>query len=602
MRLNRLAKVSLITLTCLSLAAIAAGVTVVNIDWKPVIEARASDSLERPLRIGALTIDWGNPTRVEIKDLTLANAAFGSEPEMIRIASASGDVALWPLLKGELRYRTLNVAGLHILLERDKDGRGNWEFGSGGGSGGIVPKNRREFPTLLKAVLDKGDIRYRTGSGKTIAIGLSSATIRSAGESQPVLLAADGSYNGNPINLVGETASFEVLRDASLPFGTNLSLASRTAVVDFQGSMMEPLDFEGVRGRLTGRANSFSDLLRVFGSDIKIAERFEIDGIFARTGDRWTLNDANGRLADSILKGNAALTEHPRGEPDEITVDLGTDRMDFDRLTKGLQGGKSDPALTMASEIDTRLALRLDAGTARYKGWQAEKLSLETHLAPGSIAVKRLSFGFGNGTILASGTLASVGRGGRLELTAAAEGVEAATLAQRLGNDENLLTGKIDIRADLAMEGRTWTTGLRDSDGSAVFAMTGGRAARAMVEKLSTDIRGFLREGSGQVGVGCFYSTASLRKGVATLAPLRLRTGEAAFNGGGTIDLPNRTVDIRVKSDREASGTLALDIPLHISGAIADPGVGPGKDAPLPAAKPVESPYVKELADKKACR
>jgi len=609
MHFSRLAKISMVSAITLVLLGTAGGIALTRIDWKPVIESRGSRSLERSLQIGSLSIKWGmNPT-VDLRDLTLSNAPWGSEPEMLTIARASGQVELWPLLRGHLRYRTLSVDGLKLFLERNPEGRGNWQFGEGDSSpdtsGGpaLIPANRQQFPTLLKAVLDKSEVRYKTSSGSILDVDLTSLTVRSDGDTQPVFLAADGAYNGTPINLVGETASFEVMRDATLPYGANLSLASRSAVVDFQGSMMEPLDFEGVRGRLTGRAGTLTDLIRAFGSDIAIKERMELDGLFARTGDRWTLTEANGRLADSVLKGNVMLREHGRHEPDEISLDLNADTLDVDRLTKSFKESKGgDPTLTLADEIDTRLAMRLSAGVIRYKGWPAEQVNLDGSLLPGAIHLDRLSFRFGGGTIVASGRLLTDQSGGRLTLNASVEDVEAGSLARRLGNTDDLLTGKIDIRADLAMTGKTWQSGLNDSDGSAVFAMSGGRAARAMIEKLSTDLRGLFRDSSGQVQVGCFYSGANLRNGIATLSPLRLRTSEAAFNGGGTIDLRNRTVDIRVKSDREASSTLALDIPLHISGAIADPGVGPGKDAPLPRSAPIDSPFVKELADKKACR
>lgn len=609
MHFSRVAKISMVSAITLVLLGAAGGFALTRIDWKPILESRGSRSLERDLRIGSLSIVWGMNPVVEVRDLALSNAAWGSEPQMLRIAHASGQVELWPLLRGHLRYRTLSVDGLKLFLERNPEGRGNWQFGEGESSPdtsaapALIPANRQQFPTLLKAVLDKSEVRYKTSSGALLDVDLTSLTVRSDGDTQPVFLAADGAYNGTPINLVGETASFEVMRDATLPYGANLSLASRSAVVDFQGSMMEPLDFEGVRGRLTGRAGALTDLLRAFGSDIAIKERLELDGLLARTGDRWTLTEANGRLADSRLKGSVMLREHDRHEPDEISVDLNADALDLDRLTKSFKESKGgDPALTLADEIDTRLAMRLSAGQVRYKGWPAEQVNLDGSLLPGAIHLDRLSFRFGGGTIVASGRLITDDSGGRLNLNASVEDVEAGALAQRFGNTDNLLSGKIDIRAAFAMAGKTWKTGLSDSDGSAVFAMSGGQAARAMVEKLSTDIRSLFRDSTGQVQVGCFYSSANLRNGIATLSPLRLRTSEAAFNGGGTIDLRNHTVDIRVKSDREASGTLSLDIPLHISGAIADPGVGPGKDVPLPGVARIDSPFVKELADKKACR
>ena len=67
-------------------------VLLVTADLRPLIERYARTSLHRRLAIGALRIGWGNPLTVELRDLDLANAPWGSAPDIVHIESISAEV------------------------------------------------------------------------------------------------------------------------------------------------------------------------------------------------------------------------------------------------------------------------------------------------------------------------------------------------------------------------------------------------------------------------------------------------------------------------------------------------------------------------------
>jgi uncharacterized protein YhdP len=104
--------------------------------------------------------------------------------------------------------------------------------------------------------------------------------------------------------------------------------------------------------------------------------------------------------------------------------------------------------------------------------------------------------------------------------------------------------------------------------------MTGGRVTRDLLEKASTDLRSLFRKGEGAVPIACLLGVLTLRDGVATIAPLRLRTPDATLIGGGQIDLVRQRVDLTVKSQNEAS-VFALGVPLHVTGGFGKIGVAP---------------------------
>src|SRR5258707_643652 len=78
------------------LVVVSVVVVVAAVVVQPVVERYMTWKLDRRLAFGRLEVTCGNPLAVEIRELRLANAPWGSGPEMVRIDSVSArlDVAL----------------------------------------------------------------------------------------------------------------------------------------------------------------------------------------------------------------------------------------------------------------------------------------------------------------------------------------------------------------------------------------------------------------------------------------------------------------------------------------------------------------------------
>ena len=105
--------------------------------WRDTASEILSESIGRELRIdGAFEPDLGLTTRVEVGEVSLANADWGSEPIMVRVEKLAFEIALLSLVSGPIRIRSLEIDGADILLEVTDDGRGNWEFEDNGEENG----------------------------------------------------------------------------------------------------------------------------------------------------------------------------------------------------------------------------------------------------------------------------------------------------------------------------------------------------------------------------------------------------------------------------------------------------------------------------------
>jgi uncharacterized protein involved in outer membrane biogenesis len=267
-RIVRSVSLGLAALAILLLLAVGAGALYLSrADLKPLVEQEASEALGRRVSFGSFHVRWANPLGVDFTDLVIANAPWGSKPEMVRIGKFSAQLAVGPLLRGVLHYRRLRMADVTVVLERDPAGVGNWKFGGSAGAGGLglVPKNRTQFPTLIDFIGEQGLVTYRTRSGNLLRIRLDRVEIAAPDAHTAVELLAEGAYNDVRARLDATTESYAVLRDDDVPFGTRFTLAGPDTDIAFSGTMQEPLDFEGVRGELSVEARTLDDLIAAMG-------------------------------------------------------------------------------------------------------------------------------------------------------------------------------------------------------------------------------------------------------------------------------------------------------------------------------------------------
>lgn len=621
MSLKRVVMVVLGVLGALvALGAIAIAV-LVTIDLRPYIESYATRSLDRRLAIGALRIGWGNPLTLELRDLRLANAAWGSRREMIEIKSLSAEVDAWSLLRGVFRFRQLDVVKPRIVLERNADGIGNWRFGASGattaGGIGVVPKNRTQFPTLLDAHLHDGEVAYRTSSGHVLQIDMHEATIRSGGDDQPVTMAFDGAYNGAPAQLSVEAQPFAEMRNASVPFGIAFSFSSPSSTAEFKGTLTEPLDFDGVQGTLKLEGRDLGGFLKMLDAEAAADFPFSVAGTLQRAGAHWQLGDAKGKLAASAFTGTLAIQEAGRGEPDDLTLALDFATLDLRPLLAG--EGKSAVAgvgdlgtlsLRLGDKGGTNIDAALKAKQIDYGPTRLADVAVRAVITSGQIAVKQLTLAFAGGTIDASGAANTVPAGSRIAASVGFSGIDAARVLDTLGAGAGQFAGIFEGGAVLEMSGPTVGEALKASRGSAVLAMRQGKIARALLERATTDLRSLFRKGEGSAPINCLLGIVDLRNGLGKISPLRLQTNEASLIGGGQVDLLRDRLDLTVKSEASSTGFLALDVPFQISGDFATLSVRAAigastawLDAPAGnMSVRVLPPNLQELAERNPCQ
>lgn len=581
----------LVVFGILIVLVIGTAVALVKVDPRPLAERYVSKMLDRQVRIGSLTIHWGDPLHIEIGDLRLANAQWGSVPDMLRVEHLTADVDAKALWSGLLRYQHLTITKPVLVLERNPEGIGNWRFEQASrtpqpnqeGGMAVVPKNRRQFPSLLDFRLREGLVTYRTYSGHVLRIRLDDVTIGATGDNAFVDVEAKGAYNDADIRLKGQTQSFGAMRDATVPFGTTFSLRRQSAKLDFTGTMREPLDFEGVQGPIRITTDKLSDILSIFHMNLAADPAATLTADLSRQGNLWNLMDGKGNIASSNFKGKLMVLEGNRGATDDISTDLSFDQLNLNKLLskdtgddaekKSSAKGWTELSLQTPAEDAPRVAAKIAAKQMTYGNIQIGDLFLDGKAGPGDVTLNETRFSLANSQFYMGGALKPDGDGSRLSASLSLEDGKIERFINLLFGESADVQGRIDGKAVINLRGSTLGEGLKNSNGALVLSVTEGQIARALLEKIATDLRALFRRGKGTAKISCMLGVMQLKNGMGTIESFKLRTPEANLNGEGRIDLSKQSIDLFLQSEADSTGFFALDVPLQISGNWKNPKI-----------------------------
>jgi len=360
-------------------------------------------------------------------NVRIANPADGQATYLADVRRLDMDVALWPLLRGRLQLRRVELVEPVIHLERLPDGRGNWESPIFAGD----PDGGREIG-IDSLRLSEGRLDYRTADGQRL-IALSGLSGRFSAETipGPLDIALEGRAAGRAFAI--ELALDRPLQDGRIPASGKGRLGDLTA--DYRGLVAAGggLPTRATDGRLSietpSLAAAIGDLAAIAGHDAPSGSLLALAEMpLALAADIATEQDASAsmRLTQASL-GETALSGEMTLRPGAVwrlEAALSGDRLDLDRIVEriddpvalerallalegpaGLDGGLDFDldALSLGDGVISRLALRLETEAGRWRlprltaqGPGASRLSLalsQPEDAPGAAGSLYLAAG-----------------------------------------------------------------------------------------------------------------------------------------------------------------------------------------------------------------
>jgi AsmA protein len=609
-------------------------------DYKGRIEQLVRSSTGRELSLpGKLHLSVFPWIALELGPASLGNPpGFPSQP-FISVRHAVLRVKLLPLLGKRLQIGRVVIDGLDVRLERDAQGRGNWQGLSAGGAPASKASQSQSVPVLAGlagVVIENASVRYRDIIADHVDLTVGRVA---AGRTVPVDLRLDltPSRAAQPLELTAKLLATvepgeQRYRLDSVALGGTLHLKADGPAVPWQLAAPDvridltarTLDAPAItlqvasaritasaRGTRMGDAPIVDAAFRLepfspreFVSRIGYAQPATRDpralsslaasGALRYTGDEVQLSNLDVRLDDSTLRGSAAITNLATKAS---RFDLTIDDIDLDRYRARATAqprADAEPAgKPSAIPTDLLKTLQTDGRVTIGRATVAGVHLTDVHVGIAShggllrIAPARATL-YGGAY---SGEISVDARGPTplASLDQKMTNIDVAPLLEDFAKTRRL-SGRGNVATRLTARGRTVDAMLSTLNGRMTADLKMGAVegfdlwfeierAMSLIDKHT------LAGGSdsGRTVFDTFRASADIKNGVATTRDLEIASRNLHVTGGGTANLVTDTIDYRVKAtvlagspaNSSASGAPLVDVPVTITGTFASPKVRP---------------------------
>lgn len=250
--------------------------------YKPRIAEAVRDATGRDLTIaGDLNLRIGLSPSVAVEGVTLENAAWAGNPNMVEIDSFEARVNLLPLISGTVEVERLVLNGATIRLARNADGAVNFDFapppGDGQAPGEAAPAAPPEpaasgdgavsLPVVrLVEIRDARVIYSDAVAGLERTARIDTLTIAGDSAADPLELVFEGGVDAVPVAFEGRIGAPEEMLAPTRPWPVGLSGELAGAAWSLEGTIAEPTAARGldlafiVEGEELGRLSELAAL------------------------------------------------------------------------------------------------------------------------------------------------------------------------------------------------------------------------------------------------------------------------------------------------------------------------------------------------------
>lgn len=224
---------------------------------KPRIEVAVEQATGRTLALnGPIGLKLSLWPTVELRDVALANPPGFSRPQMATLNRLDLQLAVFPLLHGQIAIDRLVLVNPNILLEVNAQGQSNWQFkpapsaspsATTPGSSGKANSSGSQV-SVSNVQIQDGTLAWRDDrTGKTDSLALTQLSATSESPASPMQLNLKAAYDNVPFTLGGEVGPLERLQqpDVVAPWPVKLNLAIARATISVDGSLTKPLQGRG---------------------------------------------------------------------------------------------------------------------------------------------------------------------------------------------------------------------------------------------------------------------------------------------------------------------------------------------------------------------
>jgi uncharacterized protein involved in outer membrane biogenesis len=555
---------------------------------------------------GDLDVALSLAPRIRMQEVRFDNAAWAHDPQMITAKEAELTIDLRELLRGRLVFPKVRLAQPVVSLERARDGQRNWILKE-------TDDGTAAAPEVRQLTIDQGVIRYRDvviGADLKVDVTMRSDT----SEERPTRIMFSGKYLGRA--LAGEARAGPVLslQNTSEPFPMWIRLRMGETVVEADGSFTDIAHFSTVDAQLKIRGPDWSRLYPVIPLPLPSSPPYSFEGRFRREGDQYIYENFTGRVGGSDISGNATYLYRERRPL--LKANLSSRLLDLKDLgpiigiksaAKGAdtkpraadpkrrpsanaarEGGPAEGTAGNAVRVLPHDPFKLDRiqvidasvslNARQFRRPDAlplENIGAQLTLDGGVLKLAPLNFGFAGGQIRSAITLDARQNPIKSDATI---NLRKARVDQLFPTVELMKdsAGLLGAHLKLKGTGNSIASMLSSASGEMGFAISGGELSNLLVEILGLDggeIIKFLVGGDQKTAIRCGVASFKVSDGIATSEAFVFDTDDTHIGGGGSINLKDETLSLRLSPRPKDVSILSARTPIRLHGPFSSPSV-----------------------------
>ncbi len=358
-----------IGLVLLAVAAIAALVFVDPSIYRNQLETRASAAFGRQVQIdGPIRLERSLRPRIILEDITIGNPDWAAGAHFATAEKVSLQVALFPLLRGNLRILDVAFSGLNLLIEEGPGGANNYTFGDSETPGVLPP--------IERLLVKETTINYRSVDGNSNRFEINEARLWNI-PGEPERIEGRGTAKGKAFTIRLAAESAAELSGPQNPWSLELDIKGADMSLTLAGRMDEAFKWERGDYRIKLSGSQADSLETLFDIEFPTIGPFELS--------------ANVNAKDGLFsaKDIAALVHGPPETP-AIKISQGEASGGLDEpLQIALQGRLGDASLSFRFASAQPLE-----GISQTTPWPIEaqlnladmKLKIDGEMIPATVA------------------------------------------------------------------------------------------------------------------------------------------------------------------------------------------------------------------------
>jgi len=583
--------------------------------YKPEIERRVADATGRPFVIkGDLDLSFFPWAGVSFSDLHLGSPTGFAEKDFLFVKSFDVRMKLLPLLSKDVQVQRFVIEGPRIVLEENKDGRGNWEnLGKPGEkvASKTVPQPGAGEPVegLPLKSLAVGEFAVRNGSllyldhssGMRKEVSDLTLELKDVSLNQPVRFVLSALMNKMPLSVEGRVGPVgEDPGKGKLPLDVSVK-AFKEMTVTLKGTLQDVKADPHFDLNVAMESFSPRRLFEAVGEPFPVAtadgqalNRVSLKSKMSGNAQKVNLSEGILELDESKLVFSAVAKDFAK--PD-LAFDLNLDKIDLDRYLpppsekkeaeaqKGKAGepGKVDYAPLRRMVLDGKARV----GMLTAQGLKIQDIQLKVTGRNGVIQVDPLLAHLYGGTITAKAAMDVRQDVPRSNINFQTERVKAGPLLQDLMK-KDFIEGTADAEASISMAGDEPERVKKTLNGKGRFVFTDGAIKgidlAGMVRNVGSAF-GLAQQGAEkpQTDFSELNAPFTITDGVVDTPGTSLASPLLRALATGKADLVNESLDLRVeprfvgtlKGQGDTKDRGGITVPVLVKGTFSSPSFRP---------------------------